>query len=138
MRVHIALTSLVAVVANRHNMDEDVPMVQVNEQYLEEAGMDNLEKKLHKMVVNAATGVSKVSDDMLDMLDDIQANMDEIVNDTLKEHQVHEWERGNATARVNKCVEDTKNAHERSGGINNRAETQMKNEEAHESCRKQE
>lgn len=136
MKVQIALTSLVAVGASRLDMDEDVPMVQVNEQYLEEAGMDNLEKKLHKMVVNAATGVSKVSDDMLDMLSDIELNMDEILKDTQKEHDVHVDEMNNATARVNKCVEDAEHAHTKDKGINELAETQKLNGDDHVSCRK--
>lgn len=133
------MTSLALGVANRHGTDEDVPLVQVHEKYLGEAGaMDNLEKKLHKMIVNAASGVSKVSDDMLEMLADIDANMDEILNDTQEEHEVHVEEMNAATKRVNKCVEDTRVAHSREGGINELAENQMKNGEDHVACRKSE
>lgn len=136
MKVCFALTSFVMVAANRYEMDEDVPMVQVNEQYLEEAGMDNLEKKLHKMVVNAATGVSKVSDDTLDMLTEIDKNMQTILDNTLIEDQEHRDEMGNATLRVNKCVEDAIDAHEREGGINELADTQKTKGVDHVDCRK--
>lgn len=138
MKVCFALTSFVMVAANRYDMDEDVPMVQVNEQYLEEAGMDNLEKKLHKMVVNAATGVSKVSDDTLDMLTEIAENMQTILDNTLTEDQEHRWEMGNATLRVDRCVENAENAHSRDGGINELSETQKTSGEEHVECRKKE
>merc|ERR1719468_879791 len=106
--ISIALTSLAVVTANRYAMDEDVPMVQVNDQFLEEAGMDNLEMKLHKMVVDAATGVNKVSDETIDLLDSIITQMNTIVDNTLVEDQEHRWELGNQTERVNQCITDAK------------------------------